>query len=47
LGAKDYVEQQASQMTQAALNHLEAARPSEPAGSALRELTTQLLGRQK
>jgi geranylgeranyl diphosphate synthase type I len=47
LGAKDYVEQQASQMTQAALDHLEAAQPSEPAGAALRELTAQLLSRQK
>jgi geranylgeranyl diphosphate synthase, type I len=47
LGAKDYVEQQASQATQAALKHLEAARPSEPAGTALRELTAQLLNRQK
>jgi geranylgeranyl diphosphate synthase, type I len=47
LGAKDYVEQQAGQMTRAALNHLEAARPSEPAGAALRELTAQLLSRQK
>jgi geranylgeranyl diphosphate synthase, type I len=47
LGAKDYVEQQASLMTQAALDHLEAAKPSEPAGAALRELTAQLLSRQK
>ncbi len=47
LGAKDYVEQQASQMTQAALDHLEAAQPAEPAGAALRELTAQLLSRQK
>jgi len=46
LGAKDHVEQQASQMTQAALDHLAAARPAEPAGAALRELTAQLLRRQ-
>ncbi len=46
LGAKDYVEQQASQMTQAALDHLEAAQPAEPARAALRELTAQLLSRQ-
>ncbi len=46
LGAKDYVEQQASQMTQAALDHLEAAQPAEPARAALHELTAQLLSRQ-
>ena len=47
LGAKDYVERQAAQMTQAALSHLEAAQPGQAAGAALRELTAQLLGRQK
>ncbi len=47
LGAKDYVERQAVEMTQAALAHLDAAQPGEPAGAALRELTAQLLGRQK
>jgi len=47
LGAKEYVEQQASQMTKAALDHLSAAGPAEPAGAALRELTAQLLSRQK
>jgi geranylgeranyl pyrophosphate synthase len=46
LGAKDYVEQQARRITQAALDHLQAAQPGEPAGSALRELTAQLLSRQ-
>ena len=46
LGAKDYVEEQAGQVTQAALDHLEAARPAEPVGAALRELTAQLLSRQ-
>jgi geranylgeranyl diphosphate synthase type I len=46
LGAKDYVEQQASQMTKSALDHLSAAHPGEPAGAALREFTAQLLRRQ-
>jgi geranylgeranyl diphosphate synthase type I len=47
LGAKAYVEQQAHDMTQAALRHLAEARPDEPAGAALRELTDQLLRRDK
>lgn len=47
LGAKAYVEQQAHDMTQAALLHLAEARPGEPAGAALRELTDQLLRRDK
>jgi geranylgeranyl diphosphate synthase type I len=46
LGAKDYVEQEARKMTQAALDHLEAAQLIEPARAALCDLTSQLLNRQ-
>jgi len=47
LGAKDYVERQAHDMTQTALRHLAEALPAEPAAGALRELTDQLLRRDK
>ena len=45
LGAQADVEQRTRHMTETALAHLEAARPDQPAGDALRELTTQLLHR--
>jgi geranylgeranyl diphosphate synthase type I len=46
-GAKGYVERQARDMSQSALSHLAEAHPAEPAATALRELTDQLLRRDK
>jgi geranylgeranyl diphosphate synthase type I len=45
LGAKAYAHNMAQALTHAAEEHLEAACPSGEAGSALRELTGQLLQR--
>ena len=46
LGARAYAEQQAREASQGAMQHLAEAHPHEPAATALRELTDQLLQRQ-
>ena len=45
VGARDYAEQQAREASQAAMQHLAEAHPLEPAATALREVTDQLLTR--
>jgi len=44
-GARGYSLRQAHRLTQQALTQLRALRPEGPAGTALTELTEQLLGR--